>query len=83
MAAFLDIGKTPRDNDVLTIFVIELLKTSRQSFTTHVDIGPTAQKALDDFFSNCLISVSVKGSNLSIMGMQDSDQITCIRPNLL
>ncbi|KAK2145332.1 hypothetical protein LSH36_687g01025 [Paralvinella palmiformis] len=27
---------------------------------------------LDDFFSNCLISVSVKGSNVSIMDMQDS-----------
>jgi hypothetical protein len=71
-AAFMDLGKTPRGNDLLTIFVIEFIRTSRQSFTSHVGIGLTAQKALDDFFINCLISVSVKGSNVSIMDMQDS-----------
>jgi len=68
----MDLGKTPRDNDLLTIFVIGFIRTSRQSFTSHVGIGPTTQKAIDDFFSNCLISVSVKGSNVSIMDMQDS-----------
>ena len=62
----MDLGKTPRNNDLLTIFVIG---TPRQSFTSHVGIGSSAQKALNDFFSNCLISVSVKGSNVSIMDM--------------
>jgi len=71
-AAFMDLGKTHRDNDLLTIFVIGLIRTSRQSFKSHIGIGSTAQKALDDLFSNCLISVSVKGSNVSIMDMQDS-----------
>jgi hypothetical protein len=32
----------------------------------------TAQKELDDFFSNCQISASVKGSNVSIMDMHNS-----------
>jgi len=68
----MDLGKTPRDNDLFTIFVIGLIRTSRQSFTSHVGIGSIAQKALDDRFSNCLISVSVKGSNVSMMNMQDS-----------
>ena len=68
----MDIGKTPRDNDLLTIFVIGLIRTSRQYFTSHIGIGSTAQKTLDDLFSNYLISVSVKGSNVSIMYMQDS-----------
>ena len=70
--AFVDLGKTPRDNELLTIFVTELIRTYTQSFTSHVGKGSTAQKALDDIFSNCLISVSVKGSNVSIMDMQDS-----------
>jgi len=48
----MDLGKTPRDNDLLTIFVIGFIRTSRQSFTSHVGIGSNAQKALDDFFSN-------------------------------
>ena len=66
-AAFMDLGKTPRDNYLLTIFVIGFIRTSRQSFTSHVGIGSTAQKALDD-----MISVSVKASDVSIMDMQDS-----------
>jgi len=79
MAAFMDLGKTSRDNDLLTIFVIEFIRTFRHSLTSHVGIRSTAQKALDDFFSNCLISVSVKGWNVSIMDMQDSpcNGITC------
>ena len=48
-AAFMDLGKTPRDNDLLIIFVIELISQSRQSFTSHVGIDVPAQKALDDF----------------------------------
>ena len=71
-AAFMVLGKPPKDNDLLTVFVIGLIRTSRQSFTSHVGIGSTAQKALDDLFSNYLLSVSVKGSNVSIMDMQDS-----------
>jgi len=51
-AAFTDLGKTPRDNDVLTIFVIGLIRTYRQSFTSHVSIGSNAQKAIDDFSAN-------------------------------
>jgi len=72
MAAFMDLEKILRYNYLLIIFVIELIRTSRQSFTNHVGIGSTAQKVLDDFFSNCPISFSVKGSNVSIMDMQDS-----------
>jgi len=49
--------------DVLTIFVIGFIRTSRQSFTSYVGMGSTAQKVLDDLFSNCLISVFVKGLN--------------------
>jgi len=71
-AAFMNLGKTPRDNDLLTILVIGLIRTSRQSFTGHLGIGSTAPKALDDIFSNCLISVSAKDTNISIMDMQDS-----------
>ena len=51
-AAIMDLGETPRYNNVLTTFAIELIRTSRQSFTGHVGIGSTAQKALDDLFSN-------------------------------
>ena len=72
MAAFVDLGKTPRDNDFLTTFVIGLIKTSRQYFRSHVGIGSTAQTALDDLFSNCLISVTVKGPNVSIIDIQVS-----------
>jgi len=71
LKAFMDLGKTPRDNDLLTIFLTELIRTSILSFTRHVGIGSAALKALDDLFSNCLISVSVKGSNVSIMDMQN------------
>ena len=53
----MDLGKSPRDNDLITIFVIGFIRTSRQSFTSHVGIGSTAQKALDGFFSNCLYLV--------------------------
>ena len=55
MTAFMDLGKKPRDNDLSDIFVIALIRTLRQSFTTDVGIGSTAQNALDDMFSNCLI----------------------------
>jgi len=72
MAAFMDLGKRSRDNDLLTIFVIQLIRTFRHSFTSHVGIGSTGQKALDDIFSNCLISVFVKRSNVSIMDMWGS-----------
>ena len=53
-AAFMDLGKTTRDNDLLIIFVIGLIRSN-------VGIGSTAKKALDDLFSNCLIRVSIKG----------------------
>jgi len=78
-AVFIDLGKTPRDNDVLTIFLIGLIKTSRQSFTSHIGIGSTAQQAIDDLFTNCVIYVSSKGSNVSLMDMQDSstDALHC------
>jgi len=59
----------------ITIFVIGPIRASRQSFTSHVGIESTestAQKALDYLFSNSLISVSVKGSNASMVDMQKS-----------
>jgi hypothetical protein len=68
----MDLGKTLIDNDSLTIIAIGLIRKTRHSFTSNVGIGSTAQKALDDFLSKCLISVSVKGSNVSISDMQDS-----------
>jgi len=70
--AFMDLVNTPKDNDLLTKFVIGHIRTSRQSFTSHVGIGSTAHKALYDLFINCPISASVKGSNVSIMDMQGS-----------
>ena len=51
----MDLGKTPRDNDLLTILVIGFIRTSRESFTSHVGIGSTAQKALDDLYKNFII----------------------------
>jgi len=68
----MDLGKTSRHNDVLTIIVIGLIRTSRQLFLSYICIGSSGKKALDDLFSNCQISVSVKGSNVSIMDMQGS-----------
>ena len=68
--AFMDLKKTPRD--VLTIFGIRLIRTSKQSFKNHVGIGSAAQNTLDDLFTNCLISASVTVSNVFIMEMQDS-----------
>ena len=68
----MDFGKAPRDNDLLTLFVIGLIRTSRQSFVSHVGIGSTAQKALDDLFQQLSDTVPVNGSNVSIMDMQDS-----------
>ena len=59
-AAFMDLGKIPRDNDILNIFVTGFIRTSRKSFTNHVGIGSTAQKALDDLLGNFLISVFAK-----------------------
>ena len=47
----MDIGKISRDKDLLAIFVIGLIGTSRQSVTSDVGIWSTAQKALDDLFS--------------------------------
>jgi len=75
----MDLGKPPTDNDLLTIFVIGLFRISRQSFTSHVGMGSTAHKALDDFLNNCLIPISVKGSNVSIRDMQNSsiNGLTC------
>jgi len=52
------------------MFVIGLIRTSIQTFTSHVGIGSAAQKAVDDLFSNCLISVTVL--NISTMDIQDS-----------
>jgi len=69
-AVFIDLGKTPRDNDLLTIFV--LIRTSRHPFKGLVDIGSTAQQALDEPFSNCQISVFVRGSNVSMMNTKES-----------
>ena len=71
-ATFMDLGNTLIDNDSLTIIAIGLIRKLRHSFTSNVGIGSTAQKALDDFLSKCLISVSVKGSNVYTMDMQDS-----------
>ena len=68
----MDLEKTPRGNDSLTIFVILLIRISIHPFTYHVGIESTTQKALDEYFSNCLMSVSVKGWNVSFMNMQDS-----------
>ena len=38
----MDLGKTSRDNDLLTIFVIGLIRTSRHSFTSHMSYGDYA-----------------------------------------
>ena len=74
MATFLDFGKTPRDNDILTIF--GLIRTSRHSSTSHVGIGSTGQKALDDVYSDCLISVSVRDLKVSIINMHGHSTIS-------
>ena len=67
----MDLGKTPRDNDVLTTFVIGLMRTSRHSSTTHIGIRSTGQKTLYNLYSNCLISDSVRDSNVSINNRQN------------
>jgi len=41
----MDLGKTPKYNDLFTVFVIGLI---RSSFTSHVSTVATAQKTLDD-----------------------------------
>jgi len=61
----MELGTTPRDNDLLIILVIGLMGISIYSFTRHIAIGSTAQKALDKLFSNCPIPVSLKGSNIT------------------
>ena len=58
--AYMDLEKTQADNDVLASFIIGVIRTSRQSFKSHMGIGSTVTKALDDLLINCLISVSVK-----------------------
>ena len=50
----MNLGKIPRNNDILTIFVIRIILTSKQSLTSHVGIESTAQKALDYLFSKCI-----------------------------
>jgi len=68
----MDLGKTSsRNNDLLTVFVIGFFRTSRQFFASHVDIGSTVQIALDELYNNCLISVSIKGSNASTKEIQE------------
>jgi len=59
-ATFLDLEL--RDNNVLTIFAIGLIRTCRFSFISHISKGSALQKAFDDPFRNDLIPVSVKGS---------------------
>ncbi|KAK2158475.1 hypothetical protein LSH36_169g03028 [Paralvinella palmiformis] len=82
-SSYLRVRSLLLDELTMALNRIMRLRTSRQSFTSHLGIGSTAQKALDDFFSNCLISVSVKGSNVSIMDMQDSSTngLPCAKEN--
>jgi len=67
----MDLRKHPQNNDFLTIFTIVLLRTSSHSLTSHLGISSNTHKALDDLISNCLLSMSVTGSKVSIMDMQD------------
>ena len=68
----MDLGKTDRDNDLLTNFAIGLIGAFSQTFTSHVGMGSTSQKTLGDLFNNCLISVSVRHPNVSILDIPDS-----------
>jgi len=61
-APSMDLEKTPGDKSVLIIFGTDFLRISWHSFTN----------TYSDTFSNCMISVSVTGSNKSMMDMQDS-----------
>jgi len=71
----MDLGKTSRNNYLITIFVTGLIRilgfnedlTSLCAFNGSMCTRSAGQKTLDDLFSNCLISVSVRGSNVSIM----------------
>jgi len=58
-AAFGDSGNTPEDNVVLTILAIGPMSTSCHSLTNHVGMGSASQKAFEDLFSSCLISLTV------------------------
>ena len=95
MAAFIDLGKTPRDNDLLTIFVIGFIRTFRQSSTSHVGIGSTAQKVLDDLDANdtdedianyCICNVDAKYMRMVVCDSEDCPHkpfewfhVTCIK----
>ena len=44
---FMDLRKTPRDSNYLTIFVIGRIIKSKESFTSHVCVGLTALQLID------------------------------------
>ena len=70
----MDSGNTPKDNEVLIIFAIGQISMSWQSLTNHVGMGSASQKAAEDLFSSCLISLTERGSKVSIMEVVDSSK---------
>jgi len=46
----MDLGRNPRDNELLSIFVIGLIRTPRNYSYGYVSIGPIAQKESDQSF---------------------------------
>ena len=58
--------------DFINYLCNQIFQNTQKIFTSHLGIGSTALKGLDNLFSNCLITVSAKVSNVSIVDMQDS-----------
>jgi len=69
---FTDRRKVIRDDNVLTASVIGLIRTSRYSFIKNGGIGSTSPEALYENVSNSQLSVSVRGSNVSMMNTKES-----------
>ena len=67
LLAFVDSGNTPDGNYVLTTFKIGPGRMSWHSLANHVGMGSASQKAVEDLFSSCLISLTVKGSKVFVM----------------
>ena len=54
------------------MLVIGLITIPRHLFRSHIGIGSIAEETLDDLYINYLAPVSVKGSNIFMMGILDS-----------
>jgi len=63
---FIDLAKTPRDNDLLPIFVAGFISVHHNNLS---GLGSSVKRVFEELLNNCLISVSL---------LQDQVELNCI-----